>query len=282
MQRVWCCLSRGKEALRSSLSVSTSRPELNLDASTLLHLLLCRICWGDGACCRCWPWLAASGTSGKRLSSRESWSRQSLRRCVIDMFGACDHPKKIESGGLVTKKGDAPGVIGVCVVFFFVFLLSVSFAISPPVGCRIDWEQLFLARGLRLPACVRGPPRRLRVVNRVQSNERRGAFLTAHLFAPSSLLVVIIRERASLAPHLLTCLSFAGVEAVSKGTEGQKKNQRLSFVRCLIPPKYVRYSLPSRGFGFIFLRRSPSCLVSRFLTRVRQPPTQSLCFRRKR
>lgn len=118
MQRVWCCLSRGKEARRSSLSVSTSRPELNLDVSTLLHLLLCRICWGDGACCRCWPWLAASGTSGKRLSSRESWSRQSLRRCVIDMFGACDHPKKIESGGLVTKKGDAPGVIGVCVVFF--------------------------------------------------------------------------------------------------------------------------------------------------------------------
>ena len=131
--------------------------------------------------------------------------------------------KKIESGGACHKEGDAPGVIGVCVVFFFVFLLSVSFAISPPVGCRIDWEQLFLARGLRLPACVRGPPRRLRVVDRVQSNERRGAFLTAHLFAPSSLLVVIIRERASLAPHLLTCLSFAGVEAVSKGTEGQKK-----------------------------------------------------------
>lgn len=43
---------------------------------------LCRIYLGDGACFRCWPWLAASGTSGKRVNWRESWSRPSLKRYV--------------------------------------------------------------------------------------------------------------------------------------------------------------------------------------------------------
>lgn len=149
MQRLWCCLSCGKvgAAPCAFVRISRSLSELNPSLSHATRrryctfLSLCRTSSGDGACSRCWPWLAASGTSGKRVSSRGSWSRPSWRRYVC--LGAYEINRV--ACLFVTGRDDAPGVIRAFSFPLLVFLSPYSSVaadygaletITPPAGLR--------------------------------------------------------------------------------------------------------------------------------------------------